>query len=153
LYKKQLPVINHWYALKKGNIRKDLKDKAAAAENGMDYGPSLALESVACVVIEVEADNPDTCKDCGTLGHISKRSSNSNFSSNAHSSCYITNYSSQSNDPNCCCDFSRLGHKLKGVGIVDRILHVLPCLISFVCMCLYVVICILENFVTYDISK
>jgi len=38
----------------------------------MDYGPSLALESDTCVVIEVEASNPNKCNDCGRPRHKTK---------------------------------------------------------------------------------
>jgi len=117
-YKKQLPVINCRYTLKKGNIRKHLKDKAAAAENGMDYSPSLGLESDACIVIEVEANNPDKCNDCGRPGHKTRRSGscwqNPTFLAMLTHMLPIT--AIQSDDPNCCHDCRRPGHKTKRSG-------------------------------------
>jgi len=142
-YKKQLPVVNRRYALRKGNIRKHLQDKAAAAENGMDYGPSIAVETDACVDIEVEGSNPDKCNDCGRPGHKTKRSGSCWKNPNLLSMLMQAEHMSpntviQSNDPNCCCDCGRPGHKTKRNGNCWQNPTFLAMLGKFCTGCMYV---------------
>jgi len=57
LYHKCLDVKDCHYAAKKKNIWRDLEQKAKDAKESMDYGPSIDIDEINGVAVNVEQGN------------------------------------------------------------------------------------------------